>query len=467
MSVAYPNNVKCLLLGGGAREHVIAETLCRSGAVELYALAHNYNPGIDQLSKEFDHHHSERDIDWIATWAIQRGIDFAVIGLEDPLDAGLPDALAHHGILTIGPTREAARLETSKLFLRDLMRRYNIEGKVDYRYFDNADELRDFLLHTNLQYALKPIGLTAGKGVKVMGVQLASSEEAAAYGRTVIEERVGGSAGILVEERLIGEEFTLQAFVDGQAVIPMPLVKDFKLAYDGDWGPNTGSMGSYSQADGLLPFVSRETREVALRILKQIVTALNEEQIVYKGIMYGQFSMTKQGPKLIEINARFGDPEAVNVLPLLETNFVDICRAIIAGTLTEVDLRFSSKATVCKYVTPPNYPDKPVVGEPLRLDRKAIEKLRVRIYYAKVDRGADEETVLTTTSRSLALVGLGDSVAEAEARVERAITDHIQGHFHSRHDIGKGVCELAQTQTATSVGKCSSSHSVPTFTQAI
>jgi len=444
MSKSQQKKCRCLLLGGGAREHAIAETLCRSGMVDLYTLAHNNNPGLAQLSTEFVKK-SEREVDFIASWAKEREITFAVIGLEDPLDVGLPDILAKHGIQTVGPLKAAACLETSKLFLRDLMKRHCITGQIDYHYFDNADHLRDFLLHTDHQFALKPLGLTAGKGVKVMGVQLDSIEEASAYGRTVIDDRIGGAAGIIVEERVIGEEFTLQAFVDGKTVVPMPLVKDFKLAYEGDQGPNTGSMGSYSQADGLLPFVTIETRDTALSILKQIVTALHEERLMYKGIMYGQFCMTEKGPKLIEINARFGDPEAVNVLPLLETNFVDICMAIINGTLATTDIRFSRKSTVCRYITPPGYPDKPKVGVRLRLDQERIRALGVRIYYAKVDDGGQEGTVLTTTSRSVALVGLGDSIAEAEAKVDKALL-HVYGDCHVRRDIGKGVRELALTK---------------------
>lgn len=440
MSESQHPRYKSLLLGGGAREHAIAEALCRSKAVDLYTLAHNYNPGLDQLSDEF-FIHSERDVSGISAWATERGIDFAVVGLEDPLAVGLPDELAKHGIPTIGPTKEAACLETSKLFLRDLMRRHDIPGQVEYHFFDDADKLEGFLIGSRRHFALKPLGLTAGKGVKVMGVQLASAEEAAAYGRQVIEEQIGDSASVIAEERLLGEEFTLQAFVDGKSVIPMPLVKDFKLAYDGDRGPNTGSMGSYSQANGLLPYVTQETRDTALEILKQIVAALESENLVYKGIVYGQFCMTKQGPKIIEINARFGDPEAVNVLPLLETDFVDICQAIINGTLTASDVRFSRKATVCRYITPPGYPTKPEIGVPLRLNRKAIEELGVKVYYAKVDKGEDDSIVHTTTSRSIALVGLGDSVAEAESRVEEALTQHVHGRYHSRHDIGKGVLE--------------------------
>jgi len=435
---------KALLLGGGAREHAIAQALCLSGKVELYAIAHNFNLGIDLLANRFEPNHSEKDVDWIADWAESESIDFAVIGLEDPLDVGLTDVLAERGIPTIGPSKAAAKVETSKLFLRELMRRHDLPGQVGYHYFEDAHELEEFLLSSTLDYALKPLGLTAGKGVKVMGVQLTSVEEAIAYGREVIKGEIGGSAGIIAEERVIGEEFTLQAFVDGINIVPMPLVKDFKLAYDGDKGPNTGSMGSYSQADGLLPFVSVAARDYALEVMRQVVVALRKEDIVYRGVMYGQFCMTKNGPKMIEINARFGDPEGINALALLETDFVNICQAITNSTLDQLEVHFAPKATVCKYVTPSGYPTEPLVGSPLTIDTEKVEALGVKVYFAKVDKGAKSGEVLTTASRAIALVGIGQTVSEAEAKVAKALA-FVQGQYHVRNDIGKGVREPAAT----------------------
>ncbi len=429
--------MRVLLIGGGAREHAIAAAVCHSPGSELWAVAHNENPGIAELAVEFERH-DEKDSEWIARWARERGIGLAVIGLEDPLEAGLPDALQACGIPTVGPTRRAAELETSKLFTRDLMRRHNIPGRVDYQCFTDVASVRQFLSTAKDDFAIKPLGLTAGKGVKVMGVHLGSRLEAADYASYVIESQLGGAHAVLVEERLVGEEFTLQTFVDGETVLPMPLVKDYKRAFEGDEGPNTGSMGSYSQADGLLPFLGEGERDHALHILRHIVLALRLEGIVYRGILYGQFMMTSAGPKLVEINARFGDPEAVNVLPLLQNDFVEICRAITSGRLRDMQLCFARQATVCKYVTPPGYGVDPQVGVPLRLDRRKIERLGVQLYFAKVDdRGG---AYLTTTSRSMALVGIAESVQDAEAAVEHALT-YVEGEFYVRHDIGKSLLQ--------------------------
>jgi len=376
----------------------------------------------------------EKDVKQIVSWATARRIDLAVIGLEDPLFVGLPDALQAAGIPTVGPIKAAARVETSKLFLRELMQRHQIAGRVEYKFVTDVIELDRFLKGSNREFALKPVGLTAGKGVKVMGVQLKSHREAIEYGRAIIRDEIGGVAGVVLEERLQGPEFTLQAFVDGYTVSPMPIVKDYKLAYDGDWGPNTGSMGSYSQADGSLHFVTNTDKLQAVRILEAIVAALRSEGVIYKGIMYGQFMQTRSGPKLIEINARFGDPEGINVLSLLRTDFVDICDAICQATLSDLPIRFDAKATVCKYITPPGYPDHPKEDEPITLNRAAIAKLGVNVFFAKVDLDRDGR-YRTTTSRSIALLGIADTLEEANLKVDAAL-DLADGDFHVRRDIG-------------------------------
>ena len=424
---------RLLLIGGGAREHALGEAMCRDSRAELFVFAHNRNPGLHKLASEFELG-DERDVDHIVKWAKSRRIAFAVIGLEDPLAVGVPDALQGSGIPTVGPVRAAAQLETSKLFLRELMQRHKIRGNADYLFITDAAQLEYHLTHSTRQFALKPVGLTAGKGVKVMGVQLTSVTDAIEYGKSVITDRIGGVAGLLLEERLEGAEFTLQAFVDGDTVKAMPLVKDYKLSEAGDEGENTGSMGSYSQRDGSLDFLGPNDRGEAVQILEDVVAALHSEGTVYQGIMYGQFMKTRVGIKLVEINARFGDPEAINVLSVLRTSFVDVCDAILRRTLGELRVDFESNATVCKYVTPRGYPTKPVLGQPIRLNLPEIEKRGVKAFFAKVE-AVGEGQYLTTPSRSIALLGTGDSVEEAHNRVEEALR-FVSGDYHLRHDIG-------------------------------
>ncbi len=422
---------KILVVGGGAREHVIAETLAKSG--EIYAVMKNRNPGIARLSKEFLLH-PETDVGAVADFAEKHGIELAVIGPESALQAGVVDALNAKGIPAMGPNRAAARIETSKVFMRDLMERYSIPGWVRHRTFDSMEGLRDYIEELG-QVAVKPVGLTGGKGVKVMGEgeQLSSTEEAVEYARQIIENRIGGEGRVIIEERLIGEELTIQGFCDGKTVVPTPAVQDHPHAFEGDHGPITGGMGSYSQADGLLPFLTREDYNAAVETMQRTIDAMREEGTPYHGILYGQFVLTKDGPRVVEFNARFGDPEAMNILPLLEGDFAEICLDVANGTLNPGKVRFRERATVCKYVVPEGYGVKSVSGKRLFVDEEAIRSLGARYYYASVNE--TEEGILTTGSRSLGVVGFGKDIAEAEQMAESALR-HVSGEaIYIRHDI--------------------------------
>lgn len=322
--------MKALVVGGGGRENAIAAALHRSGT-EVYSIMKNNNPGIAKLSVETELM-PETDTERVAQFATSHGIDLAVIGPEAPLEAGLVDVLEDEGIGCVGPTKAAARLETSKSFARTIMRRHKVPGNLDFAAFNEFSRAKAYIKDSNKDLVIKPIGLTGGKGVKVMGEHLKTKKEALAYIEEIFSKNIGG-AGVILEEKAIGEEFTLQAFCDGRSVVPMPLVQDHKRAYDGDVGPNTGGMGSYTLEDHRMPFVRNEDYEAALDIVKKTVAAMRAEGCPYKGILYGQFMLTADGPRVIEFNARFGDPEAMNVLSVLSSSFTDICSGIASGRL--------------------------------------------------------------------------------------------------------------------------------------
>lgn len=425
--------MRVLLVGGGGREHAVAAALLKSVSLELYAAMSNESPGIIDLSKDLLHC-SETDIPRIVHWARDQRIDWAFIGPDDPIAMGISDELEKVGIPSVAPKKGPARLESSKLFTRQLMGKHQIPGQAEFHHFLDTGELTRFLGSSDKEFALKPVGLTGGKGVKVMGVHLATKEDAVEYGREIIEGQIGGAGGLILEERLLGEEFTLQCFVDGKTVVPMPAVQDFKRAFEGDQGPNTGGMGSYSQRDGLLPFLNQTDHEAAVAILRRLVDAVEAEGDKYKGILYGQFMLTAEGVKLIEINARLGDPEAINVIPLLQTDLADICTAIISGSLDSITVSFDKKATVCKYIVPPEYGLDPKVGVPLWVEADKIAALGAQVFFARVNREGNK--LLTTTSRSVAILGVSESVSGAESMVEQAL-EHVQGDFYVRHDIGK------------------------------
>jgi len=412
--------MKVLVVGGGGREHAIAAALARNPETGIVSAMAKKNPGIAALAKKILLV-KETDTARVVAFAKETGADCAFIGPESPLEAGIVDELEAAGIATVGPTRAAARLETDKGFCREMMNRHTIAGCPMYRIFHKNEDAVDFIENYDGDVVVKPIGLTGGKGVRIMGEQV-DRAGAIAYVRSLNGEAV-------VEERLLGEEFTLQAFVDGNHLVPMPLVQDHKRAFEGDTGPNTGGMGSYSLPDHMLPFVSRSDYIRALDIMKEVVAAMARTGQPYKGILYGQFMNTADGPKVIEFNARFGDPEAMNVLSLLTSDLSEIVCRIAEGSLSKTQVTFAPKATVCKYIVPEGYPDAPHAGATLTLGSPSPALL----YYANVEER--EGRLITQSSRTLAFVGIGDTLEAAEQSAEKAASS-ATGRVFYRRDIG-------------------------------
>ncbi|MHA1451602.1 MAG: phosphoribosylamine--glycine ligase [Promethearchaeota archaeon] len=419
--------VLAVIVGNGAREHAISKALVRGGA-KLKAFMKSNNPGIAKLAQNDVKLSSLDNFKELIDFA--QGADFVVIGPESPLVVGVANALNAVNIPCIGPTIEAAQLEGSKMFTRELLRKYNIKSNIAFESFDKMESVEVWIKELGLEnVVVKPDGLTGGKGVKVFGAHLHNLQEVLDY----CHECLSGSGVFVIEEKLNGEEFTLQTFVDGKHVIPTPLVQDHKRAYEGDIGPNTGGMGSYSMPDHLMPFINSNDVAFALSEMEQTISALKKETTAdYKGFLYGQFMKTSKGIKLVEFNVRFGDPEAMNVLSIMESNMVDICLKIIDGTLTD-DLNFKPVATVCKYLVPDGYPVSPTKNKPFVVDEGSLDNLGVQYYYASVDKRENE--IYTTGSRTMGLLGTGETLEEAEKLAEQA-TKHVKGPLFHRTDIG-------------------------------
>lgn len=422
-----------LVVGGGAREHAICNAVTRSENVTLFSIMKNVNPGIKKRAKSFVQA-SETNISKVVSFAEENDIDVVFIGPEAPLEAGLTDALQEKKIKVCAPTKKAARIETDKEWMRDLLNKHDISGQLKYQSFRSLQPAKTFIEELNGNVVLKPIGLTGGKGVKVAGDHFSDINGAIDYINQIFSEKIGGESKLVIEEKAEGEEFTVQAFTDGKTVKSFPAVQDHKRLHPGDAGPNTGGMGSYSEENGLLPFLSQQEYDEAVHIIQQIVKALAQENCPYVGPIYGQFMLTKDGPKVIEINARFGDPEAMNVLPLLQTDYIEIAEAMLTQQLESVDIEFSKKATVCKYVVPEGYGVKSVSDHIIKIDVDQIENTGALLFYASVNQ--DDEHVRTTTSRSLAVVGIADSIADAERMCEQALNHVESDHIYMRHDIG-------------------------------
>ncbi|TIE12114.1 phosphoribosylamine--glycine ligase, partial [Legionella pneumophila] len=355
-------------------------------------------------------------------------INLAIIGPEAPLEHAVADALWDCGIPVIGPRKNLAKIETSKAFARELMEKYGIPGLPKYKVFTSLEGIREFLSELGENnYVVKANGLMAGKGVKVGGEHLLSFEEALNYCKEIFTH----NQSLVIEEKLIGQEFSFMCFSDGISLVPMPIVQDHKRAYEHDEGPNTGGMGSYSAADHSLPFLSPEDVRAAFEINQSVINALMTEMSdKYIGILYGGFMATAHGVYVIEFNARFGDPEALNVLSLLESDFVKLCVAMANGNLQKESARFLNQATVCKYAVPDGYPDNPL--RHVEIDISAVEP-KDTLYLAAVN--FKDGKLYATGSRTAAYVGIANTISEAEEIAEQQIKN-IKGPLFHRKDIG-------------------------------
>lgn len=422
--------VLLVALGSTARADCLAEAIQKSSDTSLYSFIQSKNPSV--ISRSKDHFLGKLDdFDAIRKYAKQVKPDFAVLSPDYAIAIGVADVLSELEIPSFGPKKSLARLESSKSFTRGLMDKYDIEGSPEHKVFDSLDGIHDYMLYLK-EFVVKPDGLTGGKGVKVFGEHIKTIDEGMIYAKEILATK----SKVVIEEKLYGEEFSVQFFTDGKTVLSSPIAQDHKRAYDGDKGPNTGGMGSYSSPNHLLPFLTKADLQVAQHITSKVAFALKEELNEYfKGIMYGGFILTKDGVKLIEYNARFGDPEIMNVLPIMKNDFVEVCESAIHGNLGHIKLQFEEKATVCKYAVPDGYPENPKKGETIDITELANSTAR---YYLGAVEEIDFENpwkLKMGTSRAVACVGIADTLEEAEKKSEYMVRQ-IKGPIFHRKDIG-------------------------------
>ncbi len=421
--------MRLLVVGGGAREHAIGAAIVQAEA-EIVVASANANPGLDHLARATARVDPTDPVKVTAFARAQR-VDAAVIGPEGPLASGVADALRTAEIPTVGPSKDAARIETSKLFCRELLQRHGIAASPKWAAPASVDEVDRAVAEFGAPFVVKPSGLTAGKGVWVQGSDFAEPKDGAIYAKSHLVQ--GGR--VLLEEKLDGEEFSLMAFVTDSGLYPMPAVQDFKRALEGNQGGNTGGMGSYSQRDHLLPFLPAADRDRAVEILRAIVAAMRSDGLSYRGILYGGFMLTAGGPKLLECNARFGDPEGINACTLYEQgDFAELLRGVATGRVDPNLVQFRLRSTVVKYLVPPGYGDRPRAGGLLTVDPVGITEAGVHLFYGSVEEGGPGEVRLGT-SRGIALAGEASAIHEAGTRVEAALRC-VKGEYYVRHDIG-------------------------------
>jgi phosphoribosylamine--glycine ligase len=440
------------LIGSDARTDCLAAACGRSPRVGgLSALAELRNPGL--VARTGGRVTVAGDVGpaTVLAWAADARPDLVVIGPEKVLAAGAADALGERGIPVFGPVAAAARIETSKRWARELVARHAIPGNPGYRVARDRAGIEAAVAELG-EFAIKPDGLTGGKGVRVHPEHFASLEDAAAYAGAV----VAADGQVLIEERFVGQEFTLQTITDGAVAVHCPPVQDHKRAYDGDTGPNTGGMGSYSCADHDLPFLDPADLARARAINEAVVEAIGREVgRPYRGVLYGGFIATASGVGIIEFNCRFGDPEATNVLPLLEGDFAEVALAVAQGRLDPGMVTFRRRATVCKCIVPEGYPEDPRRGAAVRVPADLLGDPSVAVFWAACNQVG--EVTEMTGSRALAVVGTGATLAEAERLAEDACRA-VEGPVRHRADIGtealveRRVAHMAELRGGTRPG---------------
>ncbi|MCX5992957.1 MAG: phosphoribosylamine--glycine ligase [Chloroflexi bacterium] len=414
--------MKVLVIGNGAREHALVWKIARSLLVDgIYALPGNAGTGAlaNNIDIPLD------DIPSIIKKAGQLGIGLAVVGPEAPLAAGMSDLFNQAGIPVFGPSKAAARLESSKSFARDIMQRNNIPCAAGST-FTSYNEAKKYIEGQALPIVVKADGLAAGKGVTVAK----TAEEAQGALHSIMVDRAFGTAGdrVVIEECLLGKEVSLLAFSDGVNVIPMVPACDYKRVFDGDQGPNTGGMGSYSPPGF---FDQAMTGQVVDMIIKPIVAAMAKEGSPYKGVLYTGIIMTQQGPKVLEFNARFGDPETQVILPRLESDLVEIMLSVIEGKLDRMKIAWSSDACAGVVMSSGGYPGDYRTGTPITIS-DSLEK-DVNIFYAGAAKRGDG--IVTSGGRVLTVTATGRSMKEAREKVYRNMPYINFEGCHFRRDI--------------------------------
>jgi phosphoribosylamine--glycine ligase len=415
--------MKILIVGGGGREHAIAEALSKSGAALFAAPG---NGGIAELATCLDI--QATDIEGIKRAVQEHGIDMVVVAPDEPLALGMVDALEEMGIRAFGPTQAAARIESSKVWSKNFMRKYGIPTAW-FKAFNNAGSAEGFIRHHGkYPIVIKADGLAAGKGVVIAENE---AEALAAVNKIMVDRAFGKSgARIVVEEFLTGKEVSLLAFCDGKTIKPMLSAQDHKCVFDGDKGGNTGGMGTFAPSP-LYPAVEDECMN---NIVLPTFAGLIAEGCAFKGVLYFGLILTADGVKVIEYNARFGDPETQVVLPLLKTDLLTIMNAVIDGRLDEVDIEWSDESAVCVIEASAGYPGKFDVGfEIRRLD--ALPE-SVTVYHAGTKRR--DGKLVTSGGRVLGITATAPTISEARAKVYGAIEGGVGfDGCHYRTDIGR------------------------------
>lgn len=421
--------MRVLIIGGGGREHALAWKISRSSVVKKIFCAPG-NAGTAALGENVPIPATE--LDRLVELALENHINLTVVGPEQPLVLGIVDRFRKNGLRAFGPDAPAAKIEASKAFSKDLMAKYNIPT-AEYRVFHSADEAKKYIRGKG-PLVVKADGLAAGKGV-----MLCKEENQAAQAiANIMEQKRFGDAGhqVVIEEFLEGPEISLLAFTDGETVLPLDSAQDHKAAYDGDHGPNTGGMGAYSPA----PLLSQSlSNQVMKEIMYPTVRAMAQENAPYKGILYAGLMITDSGPKVLEFNARFGDPETQPLLMRMQSDIVPLMEACIDGALAGHKIEWENQAAVCVVMAAAGYPGSYEKGKPISGLEVAADLKDVTVFHAGTKM--QEGKVLTNGGRVLGVTALGEAIPSAIKNAYAAVEKIHWDGIHFRKDIGRQALE--------------------------
>ena len=423
--------MKVLVVGSGGREHAICQSIAKSPRVEKIYCAPG-NAGIGQIAECVSI--GAMEFDKLADFAKEKEIDFTVVGMDDPLVGGLVDVLEAQGMKVFGPRKNAAILEGSKAFSKDLMKKYHIPTAA-YENFNNAQDALHYLeTEAKFPIVLKADGLALGKGVLICN----TLEEAKEGVRSIMMDKKFGTAGkpMVIEEFISGREVSVLSFVDGKTIKIMTSAQDHKRAKDGDQGLNTGGMGTFSPS----PFYTKEVDDFCHKYIYQAtVDAMAAEGRPFKGVIFFGLMLIPEGPKVLEYNARFGDPEAQVVLPRMENDIMDVMEACVDGTLDQIDLKFEDNAAVCVVLASDGYPVSYEKGFVIH----GLERFETAEGYYCFHAGTKktEEGIVTNGGRVLGITAKGKTLQEARANAYAATEWVTFDNKYMRHDIGKAIDE--------------------------
>ena len=421
--------MKVLIVGSGGREHAIAAAVEKSSRVDKIYCAPG-NAGIASLAECVNI--GAMEFDKLVAFAKENAIDFTIIGMDDPLVGGVVDAFEAEGLKVFGPRKNAAILEGSKAFSKDLMKKYNIPTAA-YENFDDPEKAIEYLKTAKMPIVLKADGLALGKGVLICN----TLEEALAGVKEIMEDKKFGAAGntMVIEEFMTGREVSVLSFVDGKTIQIMSSAQDHKRAKDGDQGLNTGGMGTFSPS----PFYTKEVDEFCRKYIYQAtVDAMAAEGREFKGVIFFGLMLTPDGPKVLEYNARFGDPETQVVLPRLKNDIIDVMEACVDGTLDTLKLEFEDKAAVCVVLASDGYPLAYEKGLPISGFENFAGKEDYFCFHAGT-KFNDKGEIVTNGGRVLGITAIGNDLKEARSKAYAATEWISFANKYMRHDIGKAI----------------------------